>query len=254
MTGDEFENVLELLQTKDTDNMDMLALFAKLNINDKVKRRNLFDAVKNLLDALNNLIKGANTVEEMHQQVGTFLAHAEQEGIDTSYGLPYRMKVMQEAREEVINPTLVENINPDFNDSAEQLQESMNFTLINLIEIAAQGGVVDDRLLDDMAGQCSDLVQRIQAYGTKNLDDSANRHLKQALSELLQQLSKLLESADNRADNLSLPDTVAAMNEVRRVFPTVAESEHSRQLKAFLQCVEQFWSGFEIWSFLKFFE
>lgn len=235
MTGDEFENVLELLQTKDTDNMDMLALFAKLNINDKVKRRNLFDAVKNLLDALNNLIKGANTVEEMHQQVGTFLAHAEQEGIDTSYGLPYRMKVMQEAREEVINPTLVENINPDFNDSAEQLQESMNFTLINLIEIAAQGGVVDDRLLDDMAGQCSDLVQRIQAYGTKNLDDATNRHLKQALSELLQQLSKLLESADNRADNLSLPDTVAAMNEVRRVFPTVAESEHSKQLKAFLQ-------------------
>jgi hypothetical protein len=100
--GDEFDNILELLQTKDTDNADMLALFAKLNINDKVKRRNLFDAVKELLDALNNLIKGADNIQEMQKAVDNFLNQAEQEGIDTSYGLPYRMKVMQEARNEVI--------------------------------------------------------------------------------------------------------------------------------------------------------
>ena len=102
------------------------------------------------------------------------------------------MMVMQQARDEITNPTPLEQL--EFNDTADELQNSLSETLIQLAEITASGGTVGDHFLDDLAGQTSELVRRLVAYGTRNLDAQGNAHLQQALRDLMQEMSRLLES------------------------------------------------------------
>lgn len=83
--------------------------------------------------------------------------------------------------------------------------------LLDFINIYSKGGTVDDAELDQLAVESQDLIFKLMAKSL-SLNDADGSRLRQAVGDILQEMSKLLENTENAANKFSLPNLQQNMN------------------------------------------
>lgn len=107
LTGDEFAEILNVLsQQEDNEQVrNILNLMDMLNITDNEYRKGFYSAINDLANAMKGLLDGAMNQAEFMERVDQVLGLMAQNGLSLDDGLGYRMKLMQEARNELIQPS-----------------------------------------------------------------------------------------------------------------------------------------------------